>query len=92
MADFLNTKVKPKKERYRPFKEARKFVRSLKLESGKYWKIIASQEKDHMLFPDILRGITKIGKGWETGSVLEGLPHSTCNTDRLKMPENLLEN
>ena len=36
--DFLNTKAKPKKERYRPFHEAKKFVQSLKLESGKHWE------------------------------------------------------
>jgi len=37
-ADFLNTKEKPKKERYRSFKEAREYAHSLKFESGKHWE------------------------------------------------------
>ncbi len=43
--DFLNTKGKPKKERYKPFNEARKFVRSLKLKNQGEWAEYCKSEK-----------------------------------------------
>jgi len=61
-SDFLNTKEKPKKERYRPFKEARKFVRSLKLESGTYWREYSKSGKKP---PDIPYNPDRNYKEWK---------------------------
>ena len=51
-----------KKKQWRPFKEARKFVRSLKLESGTYWREYSKSGKKP---PDIPYNPDRNYKEWK---------------------------